>query len=110
MPLTLPIILGFNENISSTYIAPSIAAVFSGAVFGDHCSPFSDTTIISSLACDIEPFNHVKTQLPYALLASIISIFIGFIPIGFGFSPLLLIILGSTFVVFIIHLHKKFRI
>ena len=110
MPLTLPIILGFNENISSTYIAPSIAAVFSGAVFGDHCSPFSDTTIISSLACDIEPFNHVKTQLPYALLASIISIFIGFIPIGFGFSPLLLIILGSTLVVFIIHLHKKFRI
>jgi Na+/H+ antiporter NhaC len=46
-----------------------IAAVLSGGVFGDHCSPISDTTIISSMASACDHIDHVKTQLPYALLA-----------------------------------------
>ena len=47
----------------------AIAAVLGGGVFGDHCSPISDTTIISSLASMSDHIEHVKTQLPYALIA-----------------------------------------
>lgn len=59
------------------------AAVFSGAVFGDHCSPFSDTTIVSSVACGIPTEQHVKTQLPYALISGLAALCLGFLPIGF---------------------------
>lgn len=51
-----------------------IAAVISGGVFGDHCSPISDTTIISSMAADCDHIEHVRTQLPYAMLSGMISL------------------------------------
>jgi len=47
-----------------------IAAVISGGIFGDHASPISDTTIISSMAADCDHISHVRTQLPYALLGA----------------------------------------
>jgi Na+/H+ antiporter NhaC len=49
-------------------VAPFVAASLSGGVFGDHCSPISDTTIISSMAAATDHIDHVRTQLPYALL------------------------------------------
>ncbi len=61
-----------------------VAAVFSGAVFGDHCSPFSDTTIVTSIACGVEPHDHVRTQLPYALIAAFAAVLLGFLPAGLG--------------------------
>ena len=65
-------------------IVAVIGAVFSGAVFGDHCSPFSDTTIVASIATEIEPLNHVRTQLPFALIAAAVTLIIGFLPLGYG--------------------------
>jgi len=58
-----------------------LAAILGGSVFGDHCSPISDTTIVSSLAAGCDHLEHVKTQLPYALLAGGLST-IGFLVIG----------------------------
>ena len=58
-----------------------LAAILGGSVFGDHCSPISDTTIVSSLAAGCDHLEHVKTQLPYAMLAGSLSI-IGFLAIG----------------------------
>jgi Na+/H+ antiporter NhaC len=49
--------------------APFVAASLSGGIFGDHSSPISDTTIISSMAAATDHIDHVRTQLPYALLA-----------------------------------------
>ncbi|WP_372795882.1 Na+/H+ antiporter NhaC family protein, partial [Pontiella sp.] len=74
----------------------TIAAVFSGAVFGDHCSPFSDTTIVSSISCGIEPMEHVKTQMPYALIAAVAAGGIGFLPTGLGFSPYVSLVTGAA--------------
>ncbi|MCU0414229.1 MAG: Na+/H+ antiporter NhaC family protein, partial [Ignavibacteriaceae bacterium] len=51
----------------------SIAAVLSGSVFGDHCSPISDTTIVSSMASACDHIDHVRTQLPYAVSIAIAS-------------------------------------
>ncbi|MEE8589112.1 MAG: Na+/H+ antiporter NhaC family protein, partial [Sulfurimonadaceae bacterium] len=50
-----------------------LGAVISGGVFGDHCSPISDTTIISSMATGCDHVEHVKTQLPYALFSGFIA-------------------------------------
>jgi Na+/H+ antiporter NhaC len=96
MPLALPVALTLtgDASASSPVVAGTVAGVFSGAVFGDHCSPLSDTTIVSSIACGIEPFEHVRTQLPYALLAAIAAALIGFLPAGFGVSAWLLLPAG----------------
>lgn len=72
MALLMPLSLGVLTHIAGTdtllTIAPTvIGAVFGGAVFGDHASPFSDTTIVSALAAGCAPLDHVLSQLPYAL-------------------------------------------
>ncbi|MEI5907849.1 Na+/H+ antiporter NhaC family protein [Bacillus spongiae] len=69
-------------------LLPSLAAVLAGAVFGDHCSPISDTTILSSTGAGSNHMDHVITQLPYALTGAVISV-IGFIILGFTGSTLL---------------------
>jgi len=61
--------------------APFVAAVLSGGIFGDHCSPISDTTIISSLASGTDHIEHVRTQIPYALLAGACAV-VGFAIMG----------------------------
>lgn len=65
-------------------LSASIAAILSGAVFGDHCSPISDTTIMSSMASACDHVDHVRTQLPYASTAAALSLAFGYLPIAFG--------------------------
>ena len=68
----------------------SLSAVLAGAVFGDHCSPISDTTILSSTGAGSNHMDHVVTQLPYALTSAAIAA-VGYIVIGFtGSLPLAL--------------------
>jgi Na+/H+ antiporter NhaC len=92
MPLAIPVIFSLTSSpefleLREGLVVASIGAVFSGAVFGDHCSPFSDTTIVSSIAAGVEPVDHVRTQLPFALIAAGVASCIGFIPVGLGLSP-----------------------
>ena len=54
-------------------LLPALAAVLAGAVFGDHCSPISDTTILSSTGAGCNHIDHVTTQLPYALISAAIA-------------------------------------
>ena len=61
-------------NIHGTDITLIVAATLGGGVFGDHCSPISDTSIISSMASASDHIDHVKTQLPYALIGGVITI------------------------------------
>lgn len=63
-----------------------VSAVLAGSVLGDHCSPISDTTIMSSLATSCNHLEHVQTQLPYALLVGFVSIFLCSIPAAYGVS------------------------
>lgn len=69
IPVAVPMAVAMDANI-----ALCIGAVISGGIFGDHCSPISDTTIISSMAADCEVIEHVKTQMPYALISGVISL------------------------------------
>jgi len=68
LPIAIPMV-----EILGTHLGLSIAAVLAGGVFGDHCSPISDTTIISSMASGSDHIDHVNTQLPYALLIAGLS-------------------------------------
>jgi len=69
IPVAVPMAVGLDGEV-----ALAIGAVISGGVFGDHCSPISDTTIISSMASECEVIEHVKTQLPYALISAFIAL------------------------------------
>jgi Na+/H+ antiporter NhaC len=69
IPVAVPMALAMDANV-----ALCIGAVISGGVFGDHCSPISDTTIISAMAADCEVVEHVQTQLPYALISGVIAL------------------------------------
>lgn len=98
MPLAIPVIFGLTEGGPDAerdrLVAAAIGAVFSGAVFGDHCSPFSDTTIVASIASGVEPFDHVRTQLPFALIAAGVALVFGFIPLGLGAPAGITLLLG----------------
>jgi len=88
MPLAIPVIFSLtgesSDVVRDQLVVAAIGAVFSGAVFGDHCSPFSDTTIVASIAAGVEPLDHVRTQLPFALIAAGAALLIGFLPLGLG--------------------------
>lgn len=62
----------------------SIASVLAGSVWGDHCSPISDTTILSSMASGCDHIEHVRTQLPYAFLVGIVALGAGSLPVAYG--------------------------
>ncbi len=81
-----------------TYLLPVLAAVLAGSVFGDHCSPISDTTILSSTGAGSNHIDHVMTQLPYAILAAIISS-IGFLILGFTQSIALSLVISIALMV-----------
>lgn len=82
---TFAILLPIGINMAYSFevsMYVTIAAVLSGGLFGDHCSPISDTTIMSSMAAGCDHVEHVRTQLPYALTAAVGS-FIGYLVAGF---------------------------
>lgn len=93
IPLVMPIVVGLiqgqgqnpAESLNSVFIC--ISAVLGGAVFGDHASPISDTTILSSTGASCPHLEHVATQMPYALFAALCS-FAGFITGGIFMNPL----------------------
>jgi len=93
------------ENLPILYA--TVAAVMGGAVWGDHCSPISDTTILSSMASQCDHIEHVRTQLPYALSAGFIAIFAGILPTGFGVPWWLCLPIGVIAVVGLVRVIGK---
>jgi Na+/H+ antiporter NhaC len=90
LPLVMPLcwaIMGLEGLIASEdyfILYASVSGVLTGAVWGDHCSPISDTTVMSSLSAGCDHIEHVRTQLPYALLAGAAALGFGTLPISFG--------------------------
>jgi Na+/H+ antiporter NhaC len=88
MPLVVPLVwavlsvAGAQDQLHILY--SSVSCVLAGAVLGDHCSPISDTTILSSMASGCDHIEHVRTQLPYALMVGAVAIVMGTLPSGFG--------------------------
>lgn len=103
MPLAVPLAAKLSGG-DPNFILASVGAVLTGAIFGDHASPISDTTILSSMGAASDHMDHVKTQMPYALTVAAIAIIGGYIPTGLGLSvwialPIsLALMVGTVFV------------
>lgn len=80
MPLTIP--LASSMSSDPKFVIMSIGAVLTGAIFGDHCSPISDTTIFSSMGSGCDHLDHTKTQIWYAIFVAIFAVIFGYIPVG----------------------------
>jgi len=86
----LPLEAGLSSSAVELSLLATIGAVLSGTVFGDHCSPISDTTIMSSMSSGADHVDHVRTQLPYALTVALVATLFGYLPAGMGLvSPYL---------------------
>ena len=105
LPLVLPLswaVLGARDSADPEHLYilyASVSCVLAGAVWGDHCSPISDTTVMSSLSAGCDHIEHVRTQMPYALLVGVASIVLGTLPVSFGMPWWLGFLLGAGLLV-----------
>lgn len=106
IPIAFPIAVGMSGGEVGSLAIVTIAAVTCGAVFGDHCSPISDTTIMSSMGSAADLMDHVKTQIPYAMTVAVVAI-LGFILAAAGLSPLIILPLGIVALAVIVRLIGK---
>lgn len=108
MPLVVPLawaVLQANGIADAEHmhiLYSCIACVLTGAVWSDHCSPISDTTVLSSLATGCNHMDHVITQLPYAILGGLVALLIGTLPAGYGL-PWWLLLPAGALVLFLVH-------
>ncbi|MDZ7260667.1 MAG: Na+/H+ antiporter NhaC family protein [candidate division KSB1 bacterium] len=100
VPIVIPIAhrlcldAAIEPALAHSILLGTIGAVLSGSVFGDHCSPISDTTIMSSMASAADHIDHVNTQLPYAVFVALVACLVGYLPAGFGINAFISIAMG----------------
>ncbi len=95
----LPVEVGMAADLSQHLLIATIGAILSGSVLGDHCSPISDTTILSSMASAADHVDHVRTQMPYALVVGAVASVVGYIPAGWGMNGYLSLFVGAIILV-----------
>ena len=100
LPVAIPLVVGLGGvdvlpgGALDAILLGSISSVLAGAIWGDHCSPISDTTVLSSTASACDHVDHVKTQLPYALVVGILSMLLGNIGTAYGLPPIAGLVIG----------------
>jgi Na+/H+ antiporter NhaC len=105
MPLAIP--LAYAMSPETSYVVMSAGAVLTGAIFGDHCSPISDTTILSSMGSSCDHLEHVKTQLYYVLTVGAITVLFGYIPVGLGLSVKIVLPISIVVVILVVKIFGK---
>lgn len=88
MPLAIPLAYTLTAEqgaeVQQFYLIATLSSVLAGATFGDHCSPISDTTVLSSIFAGSDHIDHVRTQMPYALVVGAVAWLVGDVATGFG--------------------------
>ncbi len=117
MAIMMPIVIPLSHHVTNLFnydaanhmiiLHGVISSVLAGSVFGDHCSPISDTTILSSMASACDHIDHVRTQLPYAVVTALFCMVIGDIPTAFGLSPYISIIIIAACLAGVLFLFGK---
>ena len=108
IPIVIPLVYGTAQTVGlegpvfERVLLASIAAILSGAVFGDHCSPISDTTIMSSMSSSADHIDHVKTQLPYALTVGGTALVLGYLLTAVGLHPFISITLSIVLLLLVL--------
>jgi Na+/H+ antiporter NhaC len=104
IPTAIPIAFALDGDVYGLTTMISLGAVLDGAIFGDHCSPISDTTIMSSIASSCDLIDHVRTQLPYSLFVAGLALFFAYLPSALGLASgwsyiLAVLMMGCFFMV-----------
>ena len=103
IPITHGLALAAGHGVDSrtfyVLIVGTVSSVLAGSVWGDHCSPISDTTILSSMASGCDHIAHVRTQMPYAIGLGVLGMAVGDIPTAFGLSPWISLAVGAVVIV-----------
>ena len=111
MGILFPLVVPLAHELAPedpTVVLGSVAAILTGSVWGDHCSPISDTTIMSSMASSCDHVDHVRTQLPYALAVGVVSLIAGELGTGLGlWGPWVGLIVGAAMLVVIVRFVGK---
>jgi len=113
MPLIIPLswavmeVNGIANPAGMHILYSSVSCCLAGAVWGDHCSPISDTTVLSSVASGCDHIEHVRTQLPYALVVGVVGLLVGTVPAGFGLSPWISLLAGIAVLVLVLKLYGR---
>jgi Na+/H+ antiporter NhaC len=100
MPVVVPLAValsleaGYPEATTYTILLGAVSSVLAGSVWGDHCSPISDTTVLSSAASGCDHVDHVRTQMPYALIVAAVGMLVGDIATAYGLNVWIAIALG----------------
>ena len=102
IPTAIPVAFSLDGDSYGLTTIICLGAVLDGAIFGDHCSPLSDTTILSSIASNCDPLHHVRTQLPYSLTVAGIALFCGYLPAALGISSGIGIAGGTILIVLLL--------
>ena len=99
-PIVIPLAVtmgagvGFDGGDHYSILLGAISSIMAGSIFGDHCSPISDTTVMSSMASGCDHIDHVRTQLPYAITVAVVAMIVGDIPTAFGLHPAISLVIG----------------
>jgi Na+/H+ antiporter NhaC len=108
LPLVIPLTVslgggaGFEAGTGYSILLGSISSVLAGAIFGDHCSPISDTTVLSSTASACDHVDHVRTQLPYALVVALVGMLIGDIGTAYGLPNWVALVGGAAVLILLL--------
>ena len=100
--MTLALQLDPSGGPNGAVVLSTCGSVLAGAIFGDHCSPISDTTVLSSRASDCDHVAHVRTQMPYAMVVGLLCIVLGTIPSALGVSPWISLLVGVAAIIAIV--------
>ena len=101
-PLVVPLVVSMEGNIDFSggheyrMLLASIASVMAGSIFGDHCSPISDTTVLSSTASGCDHMDHVRTQLPYAVVIALVTMVLGNLATAYGVPVWVALLLSAV--------------
>ena len=95
IPTAIPVAYVLDNDVYGITTIICLAAVLDGAIFGDHCSPISDTTILSAIVSSCDPMHHVRTQMPYALTVAVIALICGYLPAALGLPSWIGILIGT---------------
>ena len=117
MAIVIPIVTPLSYNLCTSTGFPmsevhlnmvsTLSGVLAGSIFGDHCSPISDTTIMSSMASSVDHVDHVRTQLPYAIVVGCVGMLLGDIPSGYGLNPFISLMLCCLMLALILRVFGK---
>lgn len=96
IPLVVPLAHEITGDLGSVVALASIASVLAGSTLGDHASPISDTTVLSALGSGVDVLTHVRTQVPYVITVGILSVLLGYLPVGLGVPVWALLPVGAV--------------